>query len=180
MACQYTVLPWTVSGPPPLYEVHGHGSFPSKTDGHFQLPRRLAHSGPVEGGATIAQNPPPQPPRAPGTQGQFRQEHAVPQPVNIVPGNSSRLSSNESRSHARSCSGHAKTHGLLRDRCHSPSQKVSEDAGPHGRSIASTTAGPASQFLKPQVPSHAWRHGRLRIRVSQACVTALSPWKNPH
>ncbi len=66
---------WTVSAPPYFYEVHGRGSFPSKTDGnpHFQLPRRLAHSGPVRGGATFAQNPPPQPLRAPGAQGQFRQ-----------------------------------------------------------------------------------------------------------
>ncbi|KAL0204548.1 hypothetical protein M9458_002566, partial [Cirrhinus mrigala] len=33
-------------------------------------------------------------------------------------------------------------------------------------------------WLKPRVPSHAWRHGRLRIKVDQACVEALIPWKN--
>ncbi|KAL0183526.1 hypothetical protein M9458_019222, partial [Cirrhinus mrigala] len=33
-------------------------------------------------------------------------------------------------------------------------------------------------WLKPRVPSHAWRHGRLRIRVDQACVEALIPWTN--
>ncbi len=34
------------------------------------------------------------------------------------------------------------------------------------------------RWLKPRVPPHAWRHRRLHIRVSQACVTALAPWKN--
>ncbi|KAI2646209.1 ORF V: Enzymatic polyprotein [Labeo rohita] len=37
---------------------------------------------------------------------------------------------------------------------------------------------PLQYWLKPRVPSHAWRHGRLRIRVDQACVDALIPWKN--
>uniref|UniRef100_A0A672PIJ3 Uncharacterized protein n=1 Tax=Sinocyclocheilus grahami TaxID=75366 RepID=A0A672PIJ3_SINGR len=37
---------------------------------------------------------------------------------------------------------------------------------------------PLQHWLKPRVPSHAWRHGRLQIRVSQACVSALTPWKN--
>ncbi len=38
---------------------------------------------------------------------------------------------------------------------------------------------PLQRWLKPRVPPNAWRHGRLHIRVSQACVTALAPWKNP-
>ncbi len=39
---------------------------------------------------------------------------------------------------------------------------------------------PLQRWLKPQVPFHAWRHSRLRIMVSQAYVTALAPWKDPH
>ncbi len=38
---------------------------------------------------------------------------------------------------------------------------------------------PLQRWLKPQVPHNAWHHGRLHIRVNQACVTALTPWKNP-
>ncbi len=38
---------------------------------------------------------------------------------------------------------------------------------------------PLQRWLKPRVPHNAWRHGRLYIRVNQACVTALTPWKNP-
>ncbi len=98
--------------------------------------------------------------------GQFRQEHAVPQPANIVPGNSSRHSSNESRSHVRTCSGHAKTRGFLLDRCRSPSQNVSENAGPHGRSIASTTAGPAS---------HAAPSALVETTGSIPCMASWTP-----
>ncbi len=77
---------WAVSGPPYFYKVHGRGSFPSETDGnpYSQLPRRLAHSGPVRGGTTFTQNPHPQPLRAPGAQGQFRQKRTVSQPTNIA------------------------------------------------------------------------------------------------
>ncbi len=112
----------TVSGSPHFYEVHGRGCFPSKADGnpYSQLPWRLACLGPVRGRTNITQDPPPQPLRVPGTQGQFRQEYAVPQPVNIIPGNNFRFSSDESGSHTRSCTGHAETRGLLRDQCHSP------------------------------------------------------------
>ncbi len=38
---------------------------------------------------------------------------------------------------------------------------------------------PLQRWLKPRVPHNAWHHGRLHIRVNQACVTALTPWKNP-
>ncbi len=110
VAYQYTVLPFGLSlAPPYFYEVHGRGSFPSETDGnpHSQLPRRLAHSGPVRGGTTFTQNPHPQPLRAPGAQGQFRQKRTVSQPTNIVPGYSSGLSSHESGDSARTRSGHS-------------------------------------------------------------------------
>ncbi len=118
---------------------------PSETDGnpHSQLPRRLAHSGPVRGGTTFKQNPHPQPLRAPGAQSQFRQKRTVSQPTSIVPGYSSGLSSHESGDSARTRSGHSETRGHLQERHRSPTQSVSENAGPHGRSIACVTAGPA-------------------------------------
>ncbi len=160
---------WAVSGPPYFYKVHGRGSFPSETDGnpHSQLPRRLAHSGPVRGGTTFTQNPHPQPLRAPGAQGQFRQKRTVSQQTNIVPGYSSGLSSHESSDSARTRSGHSETRGHLQERHRSPTQSVSENAGPYGHSIASVTAGPAphaplQRWLKPRVPHNAWHHGRLR------------------
>ncbi|KAL0163783.1 hypothetical protein M9458_039536, partial [Cirrhinus mrigala] len=38
---------------------------------------------------------------------------------------------------------------------------------------------PLQRWLKPRVPPHAWRHGRCRVKVDQACVRALVPWKDP-
>ncbi len=84
------------------------------------------------------------PPRASGAQGQLCQKHAVSQPTNIVPGNSSQIDSNESHSHARTCFGHARARDLLRDRCHSSSQDVSKDAGSHGCSVAGASILSAS------------------------------------
>ncbi len=45
---------WATPGSLHFYAMHGCGSLPSATDGnlHTQLPRRLAHSGPVAGGLT--------------------------------------------------------------------------------------------------------------------------------
>ncbi len=68
---------------------------------------------------------------------------AVSQLTNIVPGYSSGLSSHESGDSARTRSGHSETRGHLQERHRSPTQSVSENAGPYGRSIASVTAGPA-------------------------------------
>ncbi len=38
---------------------------------------------------------------------------------------------------------------------------------------------PLQYWLKPQVLPHAWCHGRLRVKVDQACIAALAPWKAP-
>ncbi len=78
-----------------------------------------------------------------GAQGQFRQKRTVSQQTNIVSGYSSGLSSHESGDSARTRSGHSETQGHLQERHRSPTQSVSENAGPYGRSIASVTAGPA-------------------------------------
>ncbi len=68
-----------------------------KTDGnpHAELPRQLANFGSVRGQASISQIHTPQPLRVPRKQGQFCQERAIPQPMNLNPGNSYRLSPNE-------------------------------------------------------------------------------------
>ncbi len=82
---------WAIPGSPHFYMIHVCGSLPSATEGnlHTQLPRRLAHSGPVAGGFNIALDTPPQPLRLPGAQ--LCQKHAVTQPTGFVPGYSYRL-----------------------------------------------------------------------------------------
>ncbi len=148
VAYQYTVLPFGLSlGPPYFYKVHGRGSFPSETNGnlHSQLPRWLAHSGPVKGGTTFTQKVSlilSHLERL-GLRVNFAKSAAISQPTNIVLGYSSGLSSHESGDSARTRSGHSETRGHLQERHRSPTQSVSENAVPYGRSIASVTAGPA-------------------------------------
>ncbi len=146
VAYQYTVLPFGLSLAPRTFTKCMDAALsPLRQMGIriLNYPRRLAHSGPVRGGTTFTQNPHPQPHRAPGAQGQFRQKRTVSQPTSIVPGYSSGLSSHESGDSTRTRSGHSETRGHLQERHRSPTQSVSENAGPHGRSIASVTAGPA-------------------------------------
>ncbi len=69
--------------------------------------------------------------------------------MSIVPGNSSGLSPNESCDSARTRSGHSETRGHFQERHRSPTQSISKNAGRHGRSIASATAGPASHAAPP-------------------------------
>ncbi len=38
---------------------------------------------------------------------------------------------------------------------------------------------PFQYWLKPLIPPHSWRHGSICIRVRQACIAALAPWKDP-
>ncbi len=151
VAYQYAVLPFGLSLAPRTFtKCMDVALSPLRQMGIRILNRtirRLAHSGPVRGGATFTQNPHPQPLRVPGAQGQFRQKRTVSQPTSIVPGYSSGLSKHESGDSARTRSGHSETRGHLQERHRSPTQSVSENAGPYGRSIASVTAGPA-----PHVP----------------------------
>ncbi len=115
---------WAVPGCPHFYMMHGCGYLPSETDGnpYTQLPRWLAHFGPVAGGFDITQDPPPQPLRLPGAQGQLCQERTVTQPTSIVPGYSYRLADDSyclsGASHLNSAS-----RGILQGRLGSSSSK---------------------------------------------------------
>ncbi len=85
VAYQYKVLPFGISLAPHTFtRCMAAVLSPVQQIGICipNYPRRLAHSGPVVGGFNIAQDPPPQPLRLPGAQGQICQEHTVTQPSN--------------------------------------------------------------------------------------------------
>ncbi len=143
---------WAVPCSPHFYEVHGCGSFSAETAGnlHLELPRGLAHPGPVGGRASISQIHAPQPLRVSRNQGKFYQERGVPQSTNFGPGNSYRLSPNEGCGHARACTGHSAARSFIQTWSPSPPQSISEDAGSHCLSVFGTSVGPASN-LAPSV-----------------------------
>ncbi len=119
---------WAIPGSPHFYTMHGCGSFPSATDENpcTQLPRRLAHSGPVADGFNIAQDPPPQPLRLPGAQGLLCQEPNVTQPTGFVPGYSYCLSGVSHDNSTPRC--------LFQGRSRPSAQSFPENAGPYGSS----------------------------------------------
>ncbi len=124
---------------------------PLSTDGnpHTQLPRRLAPSGPVAGGFNIAQEPPPQPLRLPGAQGQLCQEHTVTQPASFVPGHSYRLSADDSNCLSRASHDNSAPCSFLRGRDRPSTQSFPENAGPYGSGFAGTSVGSASHATYP-------------------------------
>ncbi len=126
-------------------------SLPSATDGnpHTQLPRRLAHSGPVAGGFDIVQDPPSQPLRLPGAQGQLCQEHTVTQPTCFVPGHSYRLSADDNNCLSGVSHDNLAQPALLQGRYSLSAQSFPENAGPYGSSFAGTSVGSASHVTHP-------------------------------
>ncbi len=117
--------------------MHGCGSLPSATDGnpHSQLPRLiLAQLQAVN----IAQDPPPQPLRLPGAQGQLCQEHTVTQPTSFVPGYSYQLSADDSNSLNRASHDSSAPRSLLQGWYRSSAQNFPENAGPYGSGFAAT------------------------------------------
>ncbi len=131
---------WAIHGSPHFYTMHGCGSLPSATDGnpHTQLPRRLDHSGPVAGGLNIAQDPPPQPLRLPGAQGQLCQEHTVTQPMGFIPGHSYWLRADDSNCLSGASHDNSAPRGLLQGRYGPSAWSFPENAGPNGSSLTGT------------------------------------------
>ncbi len=109
---------------------------------------------------------------------------ALSPPTSIVPGYSSGLSSHESGDSARTRSGHSETRSTFKSDTARPLKVFQRMLGLMAAASPVLQLGllcmrPLQRWLKPRVPHNAWRHGRLHIRVNQACVTALTPWKNP-
>ncbi len=131
---------WAIHGSPHFYTMHGCGSLPSATDGnpHTQLPRRLDHSGPVAGGLNITQDPPPQPLRLPGAQGQLCQEHTVTQPMGFIPGNSYWLRADNSNCLSGASHDNSAPRGLLQGRYGPSARSFPENAGPNGSGLTGT------------------------------------------
>ncbi len=111
---------------------------------------------------------PSQPLRVPGTRGQLCQECTVSQPTDIIPGIIFRLGPNE-------C--------CLLSRKRQRAAVWPEDTGLMASTSPVLQLGllrmrPLQHWLKPRVPSDAWGHGRLRIKVNwELGVTALGTWK---
>ncbi|KAL0153933.1 hypothetical protein M9458_050764, partial [Cirrhinus mrigala] len=148
--------PATRTNPTPGHSGRGLAGHPRSVrmdygdNPHSQLPRRLAHSSPVRGGAVIQQITSSRPLGMPGTQGQFGQERTASQPTNLVSGSSFRLDPDEGNSCSRSSSGNTAARGLIQNQSLLSPQNVSKDARPYSFSIPSAKVRPAS-YAAPSV-----------------------------
>ncbi len=151
---------------------------------HTELPRRLAHSGPVAGGFNITQVPPPQPLGLPGAQGQLWQEHTDTQPTSFVPGYNYRLQLScrwQQLSQAMTIQRHAAS---FKEGTARPLKAFQRMLGFMAVASPVLQLGllhmrPIQFWLKQRVPSLAWRYGCHRVTVTQACVSALARWRDP-
>ncbi len=160
---------WAIPGSPHFYTMHGCGSLPSATDGnpHTQLPRRLAHSGPVPVCFNSAQDPPPQPLRLPGAQGQLCQEHTVTQSTCFVPGHSYWLNADDNNCLSGASHDDSAPHGLLKGRCRPSAQRECWALWQWLRRYFSWvcfTCDPSSSGWAPTPPPHWMLYG-----VGRAC-----------
>ncbi len=94
------------------------------------------------------------------------------------------LSSHESGDSARRALAIQKLAAHLQERHRSPTQSVSENAGPYGRSIASVTAGPAphaplQRWLKPRVPHNALASRTLAYQGESGLCNSPDPLEEP-
>ncbi|XP_042572020.1 uncharacterized protein LOC122135816 [Cyprinus carpio] len=85
----------------------------------------------------------------PGAQGELCQELTVPQPADIVSGNSVGLSDNEGNNGEGARCGSTATCGLFQNRCFSTPKDIPEAAGSYGGGIAGAGARAASYAPPP-------------------------------
>ncbi len=166
---------WAVPCSPHFYEVHGCGSFSAETAGnlHLELPRGLAHPGPVGGRASISQIHAPQRGGSAvspsqqilvlGTVIDSARMRAVVTPERVLA--IQQLAASFKLGVPHPLKAFQRMLGLI-----ASASSVLQ--------LGLLQIWPLRYWLKPRVPPHAWHQGCLRIRVSQACVAALAPWKN--
>ena len=135
-----------VPGTPYIYEVHGRSARPPQTQGHAsaELFGRLADHSSITISARGAQNHVTRSPRESWYHDQLDEELPEPQPNYIVSGHRSGLLLYDGAAVATARAAHTARSEVLPLRCDYPAQTFSEDAGPHGLSIISSPAGPAS------------------------------------
>ncbi len=154
--------PWAVPGSPHFYKVHVCSSFPSETDGnpHPELPRRLAHF---------------------GSEGELLSHRSVLLSHIECLGLRVNFATNALSPSQRILFLETAASFKLRVPC--PLKALQRMLSLMASVSSVLQVGqlhmrPLQYWLKPRVPPHAWHHGRLHVKVIQACVAALAPWKN--
>ncbi len=175
---------WATPGSLHFYAMHGCGSLPSATDGnpHTQLPRRLAHSGPVAGGLTSHKTRLLSHLVCLGLRVNFAKSILSPsQWVSLL--GTVIDSADDSNCLSGVSRDNSVPRGLLQGRYRQSAKRFPE----LGLMVAASLVlqlgllhmRPIQFWLKQRGPSAAWRHGCHCVTVTLDCVSALAHWRGP-
>ncbi len=148
-----------------------------------QLPRRLAHSGPVSSTVVRTQGYGAQSPQPVGTSGQPGKEQTLPYAEDLF----SRHGVGLGQPHSTSLRGRAQSmlrcpESLQRKRA-VPLKHFQRLLGQMASSAAITPLvllhmRPLQRWLHDRVPRWAWRHGTYRVSLTPSCRRTFSPWSD--
>ncbi len=141
-----------------------------------QLPRRLAHSGPVPSTVVRTQGYGAQSPQPVGTSGQPRKEQTLPYAEDLFSRHGVGLSEERAQSMLRCLES-------LQHKRAVPLKHFQRLLGHMASSAAITPLGllhmrPLQLWLHDRVPRWAWRHGTYRVSLTPSCRRTFSPWSD--
>ncbi len=146
-----------------------------------QLPRRLAHPGPIQWAVVRSQGLGASAPQPDGASGQLGKEQAVSCADNLFSRCGVRLGEYDGTPHRRACQAVLNCLSSFRGRNVVPLKQFQRLLGHMVSAAAVTPLGllhmrPLQHWLHYQVPRWAWCCGTLRVSITQQCRCSLSPW----
>ncbi len=148
-----------------------------------QLPRRLAHSGPVSSTIVRTQGYGAQSPQPVGTSGQPGKEQTLPYAEDLFSRHGVGLGQPHSTSLRGACSVNAEMPGVSPAQEAVPLKHFQRLLGHMASSAAITPLGllhmrPLQRWLRDRVPRWARRHGTYRVSLTPSCRRTFSPWSD--
>ncbi len=148
-----------------------------------QLPRRLAHSGPVSSTVVRTQGYGAQSPQRLGLQVNQRKEQTLPCAEDLFSRHGVGLGQPHSTSLGGACSVMLRCLESLQRKKAVPLKHFQRLLGHMASSAAITPLGllhmrPLQRWLHDRVPRWAWRHGTYRVSLTPSCRRTFSPWSD--
>ncbi len=148
-----------------------------------QLPRRLAHIGPVSSTVVRTQGHGAQPPQPVGASGQLGKEQNSPCAEDLFSRYGVGLGQPHSTSLSGACSVDAELPGVFPVQEGGSTETLSEAPGAYGirsRCHAARIASyeTASALASRPGPEMAWRRGTYRVSVTPSCRQTFGPWSD--
>ncbi len=146
-----------------------------------QLPRRLAHTGPVSSAVVRTQGHGAQPPQPVGASGHLGEEQTLLCAEYLFSRHGVGLGQPHSTSLSRVCSFDAELPGVFPAQEGGSTETFSEAPGASAAAVTPLRLlhmRPLQRWLHDRVPRLAWRRGTYRVPVTPSCRQTFSPWSD--